>query len=210
MEVRRLTILLIGSLTLLTTNGAFAGKPLEHPAPGTTLVRFAELDPGVYKGSKPKSDADFKFLQSKKIKYIVQIRFLPFLSGKEEKQARAYGVTLVSVSMNASTFQPSEKHVDKILALLHDPCHQPIYFHCDIGRDRTSLIATLYKLYFDRLPKQDAFQTMLNFGFSNQWTLTGLKRYLKDHLSEPASLTSSIPSCRGPVAEEKTRNLSDR
>lgn len=203
-------ILLIGLLAFLTTNVSLAGKPLEHPAPGTTLVRFAELDPGVYKGSKPKSDADFRFLQSKRIKYIVQVRFLPFLSGKEEKQARAYGVTLISVPMNASTFQPSEKHVDKILALLHDPCHQPIYVHCDIGRDRTSLVATLYKLYFDRLPKQDAFQTMLDFGFSNQWTLTGLKRYLNDHLTEPASLTSLVPSCRGAVAEENTRKVSDR
>ena len=28
-----------------------------HPAPGTSMVRFSEIDEGVYKGSKPKSDA---------------------------------------------------------------------------------------------------------------------------------------------------------
>src|SRR5438105_15700661 len=31
-----------------------------HPAPGTSMVRFEELDDGVYRGSKPKSDADYE------------------------------------------------------------------------------------------------------------------------------------------------------
>jgi len=39
----------------------------EHPAPGTTLTRFEKIDDGVYKGSEPKNDADYRFLQSKQI-----------------------------------------------------------------------------------------------------------------------------------------------
>src|SRR3954453_11336428 len=32
-----------------------------HPAPGTSIVRFAQVDVGLYKGSKPKTDADYSF-----------------------------------------------------------------------------------------------------------------------------------------------------
>jgi hypothetical protein len=38
-------------------------------APDSKLPHFAKVDDGVYKGSKPKSDADFRFLQSLRVKY---------------------------------------------------------------------------------------------------------------------------------------------
>jgi hypothetical protein len=174
---------------------AFAGAIGEHPAPGTSIVRFAQLDSGVYKGSKPKSDADYAFLQSQHIKYIVNLRFLPFLDGAEKRKAKSHGISYVSATINASTFAPSEKHVDHILSILRDPCHQPVYFHCDLGRDRTSLIATLYQVYFKNLPADNAWQEMKTFGFKDSWTLVGLKHYLLRHLTVPASLAAPADSC---------------
>ena len=49
----------------------------DHPAPGTTLTRFEKIDDGVYKGSEPKNDADYQFLQSKQIQYITRDAFSP-------------------------------------------------------------------------------------------------------------------------------------
>src|SRR5437868_1424446 len=123
-------------------------SPLGHPAPGLTIIRFGQVDVGVYRGSKPKTAADFRFLQSKHIRYILDARFLPFLAEPEAKQARRYGMRFITCPMNGSPIAPSEKHVNRILLLLRDKHHQPIYFHCDLGRDRTSLIAALYKMYF--------------------------------------------------------------
>ncbi len=68
---------------LVASNLAIADKnvsrlgPADHPTPGTTIVRFGEVAPGVYRGSKPHTDADFRFLQSKHIRYDLDIRFLP-------------------------------------------------------------------------------------------------------------------------------------
>src|SRR5260370_34662703 len=59
---------------------------------GTTLVRFGQVDEGVYKGSKPRTDADFRFLQSRHVKYIVNLQFLPFLDLSERRQAKRYGM----------------------------------------------------------------------------------------------------------------------
>jgi hypothetical protein len=88
----------LGLLVILQGSAASAGTKLEHPASGTSIVRFTELDANVYKGSKPKNDADFAFLQSKRVKYILNLRFLPLLSRPEQGKARKYGMTISAVT----------------------------------------------------------------------------------------------------------------
>jgi Tyrosine phosphatase family len=168
------------SLAAIDRSCSAHAKP-QHPAPGTSIVRFAQIDAGVYRGSKPKTDADFRFLQSKHIKYILQANFLPFLTSGEVKKARAYGMKFLSVHMNASPIQPSEEHVDRILLTLRDKRYQPIYVHCDIGRDRTLLIAALYEMYFLGVSRETAWKKMKCDGFKDSWTLRGLRAYFKSH-----------------------------
>src|ERR1700676_5777251 len=57
---------------------------------GTTLVHFGQVDDGVYKGSKPATNADYEFLQSRHIKYIVDLQVFPFLHWSERKKAKRY------------------------------------------------------------------------------------------------------------------------
>ncbi len=180
---------------LAWTSHSQAGAVLEHPSPGTSLIRFEQLDSGVYKGSKPKTDADFEYLQSKHVKTILNLRYLPHLDGAEKRRAQAHGISYVSGIINASTFQPSENHIDRILTILRDPCNQPIYFHCNLGRDRTSLISALYLLYFEWFPPEEGWQKMREFGFKDSWTLMGLKHYLLKHEAAPASLTVAPHAC---------------
>ena len=158
-----------------------------HPAPGTSIRRFAQLDDGVYKGSKPKTDADFRFLQSKNIKYIVDLKFFPVLYRIESSKAKRYGITVIPATINASPFAPSKKRVDHILCILGDKRLRPIYFHCDVGRDRTSLIATLYEVRFRGLPPKHAWDAMQHFGFKDGWTLRGLRTYLQHHAKDTAA-----------------------
>ena len=161
-----------------------------HPAPGTSMVRFGEIDEGVYKGSKPKSDADFRFLQSKNIKTIVDLQFVPVLGRGEKEKAKKYEIQVIPVTMNASPVAPSERHVRHALCLLADKNLRPIYFHCNLGRDRTSLIATLYEVYFRGLAPKDALQEMKHFGFKDEWILSGLKKYLEHHADSQFSVAS--------------------
>jgi len=162
-------------------------------AAGSKLKYFEAVDDGVYKGSKPKSDADYRFLQSLHVKYIVDLQFLPLLTRLEQRKARKYGITLIPGIMNASPFSPSEKHVDKILAILRDDRYHPVYFHCKVGRDRTSVIAALYKMYFLGMSQQEAMQYLheSGYGFKYGWLRSGLTRYLKKHPNPPADLLSA-------------------
>jgi hypothetical protein len=150
-----------------------------------SLVHFTEIDNHVYVGSKPRTDEDFKFLQSKHIHYILNAHFLPFLSGPEKRKAKRYGMQFLSVPMNASPIPPSRKHVDKILLTLRDPSFQPIYLHCVLGRDRTALISALYRIYFLGVSKGDAWNEMRQSGFKTWWILRGLKSYFDKQAGRP-------------------------
>ena len=154
---------------------------------GSKLKYFSSVDDGVYKGSRPKSDADYRFLQSLHVKYIVDLQFLPLMSLSEKRKAKKYGITLITGSMNASPISPSEKHVNKILAILVNEQYHPVYFHCKLGRDRTAIIAALYKMYFLGMPPQEAkeYLRQSGYGFKYGWLRSGLTRYLKNHPTPP-------------------------
>ena len=163
-------------------------------AAGSNLKHFGSIDDGVYKGSRPKSDADYRFLQSLHIKYIVDLQVIPLLTRLEKQKAKKYGITVIPGIMNASPFSPSEKHIDRILTTLRDERYHPVYFHCKFGRDRTSIIATLYKMYFLGMSQQEAVQYLHDSGYAFKfgWLRSGLTRYLKNHPTPPVALNSAV------------------
>jgi hypothetical protein len=178
----------------------------DHPAPGTRIIHFQKIDAGVYKGSEPKNDADYRFLRSQHIKYIVEIKFWPVLDRLEIHKARKYGMVVIPVTVNGSVVSPSEKHIRHVLCLLSDKRLRPVYFHCTLGRDRTALIATLYEIYFMGLPPEKARAEMDRFGFKEGWTLTGLSKYLQKHASSPWD--NSKDSCQHlplPSSDKETK-----
>src|SRR5216683_1125588 len=93
------------------------GLSREQTPAGTTLIHFSHVDDGVYKGSKPRSDADYRFLQSLHVKYIVDLQVIPLAYRLEKRKAKRYGIVLIPGRMNASPVSPSEEHIETILAV---------------------------------------------------------------------------------------------
>jgi len=118
-----------------------------HKQTKATLAHFGQVDDGVYKGSRPRTDADYRLLQSRHVKYILDLELLPLLQPSEQERAKRYGMEVIHARINASPVPPSEEHIASILAILRDRRYRPIYFHCALGRDRTALVAALYKMY---------------------------------------------------------------
>ena len=158
---------------------------------GTHLKHFNQVDEGVFKGSKPRSDADYLYLQSLHVKYIVDLEVLPFLHEAEKRKARKYGMQMVMVTVNASPVSPSEYHIEKALTLIHSKRCQPVYFHCALGRDRTALVAALYKMYFEGMSPEDGDRYLHASGYKNGWDRSGLTRYLAKHPTAPPALAST-------------------
>ena len=166
--------------------------------PGVSISHFAHIDAQVYVGSKPRTDEDFEFLQSQHIKYILNARFLPFLSGLEKRKAKRYGMTFLSVPMNASPIPPSQKHVNQILLTLKDPRFQPIYLHCVLGRDRTGLITGLYRIYLLKVSKREAWEEMRRSGFKTWWIVHGLTAYFNKYATRPPSMPAARLGSKAP------------
>jgi protein tyrosine/serine phosphatase len=164
--------------------------PGEQTAAGSQLKHFGRVDEGVYKGSRPRSDADYRFLQSLHVKYIVDLQVLSVLTRFEQRKASKYGITVIPGLMNASPVSPSEKHIDTILTILRDGRYHPVYFHCKFGRDRTSVIAALYKMYFLGMSQQEGMRYVRDSGYKYGWMRSGLTRYLRKHPTPPAKLLS--------------------
>jgi hypothetical protein len=184
----------VGLLFLIGATLALCDDVTSGPvAAGSTLKHFGAIDDGVYKGSRPRSDADYRYLQSLHVKYIVDLQFIPLVTRFEQHKAKEYGITVIPGIMNASPFSPSEKHIDQILATLRDKRNHPIYFHCKYGRDRTTVIAALYKMYFQGMPPEDAMQYLHDSGYAFKfgWVRSGLPRYVKNHPAPPPDLASS-------------------
>ena len=131
--------LLLLSATLTPCQSAFASEQMA----GAKLKHFAEVDKNVYKGSKPISDADFRFLQSLHVKYIVDLEIFPFMTGLEQRKAKRYGITVIRGLMNASPVSPSKK-----ISISSQRARINRLFPLPTGRDRTNVIAALYKMYF--------------------------------------------------------------
>jgi len=189
--------ILAASLLLLFVSTS--NSPGQVPPAGATLVHFGQVDEGVYKGSKPTTDADYQFLQSRHVKYIVNLQFLPFLDRSEQQKAKRYGMVFIPARINASPVSPSQNHIETTLAILRDKRHHPVYFHCALGRDRTNLIAALYKMYFLGMSQQHALRYMDESGYKDGWVRSGLKRYLKEH-------PTPSPAFRRRLEEEKARD----
>jgi protein-tyrosine phosphatase len=165
---------------------------LEPTESGSTLAHFGKVDDGVYKGSRPRTDADFQLLQSHNIKYILDLQLIPSLQHAEDKRAKRFGMEVIHARINASPVSPSEKHIASILAILRDKRYRPIYFHCALGRDRTALVAALYKMYFMGMSQEEAYRYVLEAGFKEAWIRNGLKRYLENHPDPPPSVAPAL------------------
>ena len=171
---------------------ATSGLAGQAAAAGASLKHFGSIDEGVYKGSRPKSDADYRFLQSLHIKYIVDLQVVPVLTRFEKQKAKKYGITVIPGTMNASPLSPSEEHITQILTILRDRRYRPAYFHCKFGRDRTAVIAALYQMYFQGMSQEEAVQYLHDSGYAFKfgWLRSGLTRYLKNHPTPPVTLRS--------------------
>ena len=150
-------LLLLGAVpAFCQVSAAIATSDLasQPAAAGSTLKHFDSIDEGVYKGSRPKSDADYRFLQSLHVKYIVDLQVIPLLTRSEQKKAKKYGITLLPGTMNASPFSP----IRKACRLRFSPsCRMgaiiPSISIARFGRDRTGMIAALYKMYFQGMSR---------------------------------------------------------
>ena len=83
---------------------------------------------------------------------------------REKAIVEKLGMKFVSLPMLASEAQ-SPKKIDQVLSIITDKSQQPVFVHCQAGKDRTGLVFAAYRMKYDHWSQADAVEEMLAYGY---------------------------------------------
>lgn len=120
---------------------------------------------GIYRGSRPETEADFQILKDKGIKTLIN------LQGYEDKTT-AFELIIKNHLINydieqTAIFPPSAQHTKMVQSILNDSFYYPIFIHCHQGVDRTGFEIAKYRIS-KGMSKENAIIEMKTLGL-HKW-----------------------------------------
>ena len=127
--------------------------------PGLTNVgRVAD---GIFRGAQPKPEG-YATLKAMGVRTVINLR----TRHGEREAVEAAGMRSVEIPMNTmKNVDPAA--VRKALSVMTDPANQPVFVHCHHGKDRTGLVAAVYRMEVEGW--SEAEEEMEAFGFHEVW-----------------------------------------
>ena len=101
----------------------------------------------------------------------------------EKALAEKIGLRYYYYPMDAETDHDLEQ-VEEVLSVINDPENQPVLIHCHGGKDRTGLIAAIYKIEHTDQDFDEIYREMLMFGYHQEWfpaVLRSIRRWCETH-----------------------------
>lgn len=147
------------------------------------IIRFIQVSPGIFRGGQPTEEADYAMLAKQGVRTILNLRHERPLLQHEQQIARDHGLNFAAVPMNALE-RPTDETIIRALKILTDRRLQPVFIHCQHGKDRTGLVVGLYRVLFEKWARKDAHREMRRIGFSP--FLAGLEIYFWRNGLEPS------------------------
>lgn len=146
------------------------------PASQAEIPREIRVNSELTRGGQPTELRDFEKLKADGIKTVINLRddARPW----EKVAVESLGMTYKAYPIDPFGY-PREAQMKQIEADLLNPELQPVFVHCQHGKDRTGLVVALYRVHREGWDAQRAYDEMLSLGFFR--SLNGLKRYFWDH-----------------------------
>lgn len=138
------------------------------------LNNFAQVDEGVFRGSRPLSHSDFNELEQRGVRTILNLQILPQFV---KHRAREAGFNFINIPMDPLV-QPSVEKITEILNIMNSPVLRPVYVNCRLGGDRTGLVVALYQIHNGMDPVA-AEAEMKAFGYKD--FLHEMLKFLHNH-----------------------------
>lgn len=136
----------------------------------------SEIEPGLWRGNAPYRPTDYAELQRLGVRTVLDIRGnQPFASAIERRRVEAMGLEYRKVPFG---FRPLRDGSDAaVLAALQNRADYPLYVHCNINRDRTSVAVAAYRVRVQGWSPSAAVSEAHTFGLKGHFL--GLNRYLR-------------------------------
>lgn len=149
----------------------------QEPSEYKELPRFLRINEKLYRGAQPRRGGLMR-LKELGVKTVINLRGTNEHTRVEQAEARAMGLKYFNVAIGRF-FRPSDAQVKRALAIINATENQPIFVHCNHGRDRTGLIIAIYRLEHDRWTDEEALREARARGMFF-WKF-GLKDYVRDY-----------------------------
>lgn len=127
------------------------------------LANVGRVAPGVFRGAQPKPEG-YATLKAMGVNTVINLR----RNHSEKAAVEAAGMRSVEIPMNTmKNVDPAA--VRKALSVMTDPASQPVFVHCAHGKDRTGVVAAVYRMEIDGWTAAEADAEMEAFGFHEVW-----------------------------------------
>lgn len=182
-------------MTALITSAGLAGQAPRY----AELPNFHKVNEKLYRGGQPKSGG-VKKLAELGIKTIINLRGADQTTRAEEVEARAAGLTYFNISMPGLS-RPTPDQVARVMAVLNDEQHWPVFIHCKRGSDRTGTVVALYRISNEEWTASQAMTEAKRHGMS--WLEFGMKDYVSDYYRDRNSGRQKRVEMAGQQPEKK-------
>lgn len=176
---------LISFLSILTVLSVeFIAQPVFASAKIEWIYsdHFIEVNPHLFRGGRPSSQA-LEELKKIGVRTVIDLQGgdrdsfgglaglfepgeLPENIAKEHDAVSHYGMSFFNFPLNSmKDITPNEeKDINEALRIMNDPASQPVFIHCEHGKDRTGLLVALYRVFYQSWPAKTAHDEMLELG----------------------------------------------
>jgi protein tyrosine phosphatase (PTP) superfamily phosphohydrolase (DUF442 family) len=134
------------------------------------VPNFAVVSPVLSRGAQPTCEG-FRQLKEQGIRTVVTLRAV------HDDGAALAGLGLNSYRIRARQWNPETEEVVRAMKVILTPEYQPVFVHCQAGKDRTGLVVAVYRILVDGWSVDDALAERKAFGASDFWWEN--KTYLK-------------------------------
>lgn len=144
--------------------------------PFVDIPNFYQVDKALYRGGQPNKEG-MRRLKDTGIKTIINLRNPDEELMAEKELAAALGIDFVNIPLSIYRI-PSDEQVLEFLSIVTDEEKQPIFVHCESGRDRTGAMVAVYRVVVSGWTIKQAYKEAKRKGF---WPYRGnacLKKFI--------------------------------
>ncbi|HEY9792795.1 MAG TPA: tyrosine-protein phosphatase, partial [Candidatus Obscuribacterales bacterium] len=127
------------------------------------ITNLVEVAPHFYRGAQP-DYSGMKALKDAGVQVDVCLVNDPHVIASESQDAQALGIRFVNIPLSPFK-RPSDTDILRFLDIVNRKDDEPVFVHCQHGRDRTGAMVAIYREVHDHWTPDQAYQEMLNRGF---------------------------------------------
>jgi tyrosine-protein phosphatase SIW14 len=137
--------------------GALAVVGCAHAPSATTMpVRFAQVGPRLYRGGQPDA-AQLAELYARGVRTVISLRQERDVVAGEAAAAERLGMRFLNFGFSGFA-DPDPALLRTIVDAMRASGDGAVYVHCRAGRDRTSLVVALYRVWVEAWTPGDAWR----------------------------------------------------